>query len=286
MTAYQASRCGVCSVCERVARRAAVRSRRLRWVIARLGLVFVLGAFPFVPAPANAAEDPEKIDAFARVVVAETDLRSGPGVSHRVIYRAGRGETLLIERRETSGFWLEVRLPDGRLGYVLGDTVEPVAAGEDEEGAPDKPGFFAPPALEEARAGFALTGGMNDGDGYVELKPALVLAPALALEPYIGLALHREGRRIIYGAGGTLNLAPDWPIAPFVHIGGGGMREEPKDEFVKSARSTFHARAGGGVLVSFRFRILFRFEATNMALFTADSYENVQTYLGGLGTYF
>ncbi|HEY6557123.1 MAG TPA: SH3 domain-containing protein [Polyangiaceae bacterium] len=234
----------------------------------------------------RAAEDPEEVDAFARVIVAETELRSGPGVSHRVIYRAERGETLLIENREGAGFWLQVTLPDGRMGYVLGDTVEPLAVDPDADDAPSKPGFFAPPALQEARGGLALTGGVNDGDGYVELKPALVLAPAIAIEPYIGLALHSEGQRIIYGAGGTLNLAPDWAIAPFVHIGAGGMREEPKDEFIRSARSTFHARAGGGLLVSLRWRILLRLEATNMVLFTSDSYDNVQTYLGGLGSYF
>lgn len=252
----------------------------------RLTLALVVLAWLIASPRAQAAEDAEKVDAFARVIVAETELRSGPGISHRVIHRAQRGDTLLIEGREGAGFWLQVALPDGRVGYVLGDTVEPVAVGEDEENAPAKPGFFAPPALQEARAGFALTGGVNDRDGYVELKPALVLAPAIAIEPYIGLALHKEGRRIIYGAGGTLNLAPDWAIAPYVHIGAGGMHEDPKDEFIKSARTTFHARAGGGVLISLRWRVLLRLEATNMVLFTADSYENVQTYLGGLGTYF
>jgi len=247
--------------------------------------VAVLGLLCCASAGA-AAESDSEIDAFARVIVAETDLRSGPGVSHRVIHRAERGDTLLIEGREGSGFWLQVTLPDGRIGYVLGDTVEPVAVDADAEDGPTKPGFFAPPALQEARGGFALAGGVNDNDGYVEIKPALVLAPAIALEPYLGLALHREGRRLIYGAGATLNLAPDWAIAPFLHVGVGGMHEEPKDEFLKAERSTFHARAGGGLLISLRWRILVRLEATNMVLFTEDSYENVQTYLGGLGTYF
>jgi hypothetical protein len=251
----------------------------------RISGAFLLG-FLLSSGPLRAAEDSEKVDAFARVIVSETDLRSGPGVSHRVIHRAQRGDTLLIEGREGSGFWLEVALPDGRTGYVLGDTVEPVAVDPDADDAPSKPGFFAPPALQEAHGGFALMGGLNDHDGYVELKPAWVIAPAIALEPYVGLALHSEGRRIIYGAGGTLNFAPDWAIAPYFHIGAGGMHEDPKDEFVKSARTTLHARAGGGLLVSLRWRILLRLEATNMLLFTADSYENVQTYLGGLGTYF
>src|ERR1044071_9044661 len=123
-----------------------------------------------LPAVARAAEAEE--DAYARVVVAEAELRAGPGVSHRVIYRAPRGETFLISSRETAGFWLQVTLPDGRTGYVLGDTVEPIAASDDSAEAARKPGFFAPPALQDALAGFAMMAGVYDRAGYVELRPA------------------------------------------------------------------------------------------------------------------
>ncbi len=246
-----------------------------------LSLALLVGA-----APSRAADDEEDIDAFARVIVGETALRSGPGVSHRVIYRAHRGETFLIEGREGTGFWLKVVLPDGREGWVLGDTVEPVGAGEDAPEGASKPGFFAPPALQEARGGFALMAGLFDGDGYVEVRPALVLAPAIAIEPYAGLALQSDGKRLSYGLGATLNLAPDCAIAPFVHIGAGGLREIPNDEFVRPTLDFFHARAGGGLLVSLRWRILVRAEANNTIIFTEDSYANVQTYYGGLGTYF
>jgi hypothetical protein len=235
--------------------------------------------------PAVAQEDDE-VDAFARVVVAETALRSGPGVSHRVIYRAERGETFLIEGREGTGFWLKVVLPDGRVGWVLGDTVEPVGAGPDAPEGAVKPGFFAPPALQTARGGIAMMGGVFDLDGYVEIRPALVLAPAIAIEPYAGLALQTDGRRVLYGAGGTLNLAPDWALAPFMHIGGGGLHESPREEFVSESRDFFHARAGGGVLISLRLRVSLRLEANNTVIFTEDTYDNVQTYYGGLGAYF
>jgi hypothetical protein len=237
-------------------------------------------------APALSQEGDEEVDAFARVVVAEAELRSGPGVSHRVILRAKRGDTFLISGREGTGFWLQVTLPDGREAYVLGDTVEPVGAGPDAPEGAVKPGFFAPPALQEARGGFALMGGVFDLDGYFEVRPALVLAPAIALEPYVGMALERDARRLLYGAGATMNIAPDWAIAPFVHIGGGGLHETPNDEFVASEQDFFHARAGGGLLISLRWRILFRLEANNTVVFTEDSYDNVQTYYGGLGTYF
>ena len=228
----------------------------------------------------------DRVEAFARVVVSEAELRSGPGISHRVIYRAERGETFLVETREGSGFWLQVLLPDGRIAYVLGDVVERIAVDPEADQGLSRPGFFAPPALQEARGGFALTGGVFDLDGYVELKPALVIAPAIAFEPYVGLALQPGGRRLVYGGGGTLNLAPDWAAAPFVHVGIGGVEETPTEEFVQKERSWFHVRAGGGFLISLRWRILVRLEAQNVVLFTEDDYENVQAYVGGLGAYF
>jgi uncharacterized protein YgiM (DUF1202 family) len=249
----------------------------------RYALPVLLGVLTLCSqARAEGAEE----DAYARVVVAEAELRAGPGVSHRVIYRAPRGETFLISTRETAGFWLQVTLPDGRTGYVLGDTVEPVSATEDSAEGARKPGFFAPPALQDAHAGFAMMAGVYDRNGYVELRPGWVIAPAIALEPYVGLALQRDSRRIVYGAAGTLNLLPDKALAPFVTIGCGGMYEQPKDEFVRQERKWFHARAGGGLLLSLRFRVSLRLEAANMVLFQEDDYQNVQSYTAGLGTYF
>lgn len=251
----------------------------LKSVVA-LGLATLLLAAP----SSASAEDAE---AFARVVVYETELRSGPGVSYRVIHRARRGEAFLITTRETKGYWLEVELADGRTAYVLGDTVETIGVDEQAgEAGPKRFGIFSPPALAEAHGGFALLAGVYDRQGYAEIRPAWVIAPAIALEPYVGLALQSDSRRIMYGAAGTLNLAPDWPIAPFVQIGVGGVFEDPKDEFVRRSRKWFHSRAGGGLLISLRLRVLVRLEASNVVLFGEDSYENTQAYTAGLGTYF
>src|SRR5690348_3437734 len=184
------------------------RDRTMRRFLGACGLVLALVV---APKPARA----EDADVFARVTVAETEMRAGPGVSYRVIHRGHRGDTFLIQTRETSGYWLEVLLADGRTAYVLGDTVEAMAVEEDSPDAPSKPGLFAPPALEDARGGLALMGGVWNGVGYSEARPALVIAPAIAFEPYVGLALQSDSRRIIYGGAFALNLAPDWAIAPF-----------------------------------------------------------------------
>jgi hypothetical protein len=257
------------------------RSRVLGVLRTALGIVAV--AVCSFPGPARA----EDRDAFARVVVAETALRSGPGVSHRIVYVAHRGETFGIEGREGPGFWLRVVLPDGRIAYALGDTVEPISVDSDAPDAPSRPGFFAPPALQEAHGGFALTAGLFDKGGYTEVKPAWVLAPSVAIEPYAGIVLSTEGRRFLYGAGGTLNFAPDWAIAPYVHLGAGGLTTSPnQDAHVLRGGTVAHARAGGGLLISLRWRILLRLEAMNVVLFDPDSKRNVQSYVAGFGTYF
>jgi hypothetical protein len=46
------------------------------------------------------------------------------------------------------------------------------------------------------------------------------------------------------------------------------------------------ARAGGGILMALRGRILVRLEVTNMTLFDAESFKNAQTFAGGFGVYF
>lgn len=246
-------------------------------------------ALSLAPAPLRAEElgiDTD-VDAIARVTSSVSELRAGPGLAYRVIHRAERGDTFPIQGREATGFWLRVYLHDGRTAYLLGDTADTALLGDMGSGTPGAPGVFAPPPLESARGGMAMAGGVFDGSGYAELKPALVIDASLALEPYVGLVMSESGRGILYGAGATLNLAPDWAISPYVSLGAGGFHNLPNDDaFALRDRSLFHARAGGGLLVSLRWRIILRLEAMNTVLFDAAAYDDAQSYVAGLGSYF
>ena len=92
-------------------------------------------------------------EAFARVVVDSAELRTGPGRQLPRDLHAHRGETFALDGRPGAGFWLRVLLPDGRIAYALGDEVQPFAVTAGEEGAPSRPGLFAPPPLEGSRGG-------------------------------------------------------------------------------------------------------------------------------------
>jgi hypothetical protein len=250
---------------------------------------------------AAAADEPQ---AFARVTVDAAEIRTGPGVSFRVVYTAERGETLALDGRPGAGFWLRVILPDGRAGYALGDEVEPFAVNPKEPGAPSRPGIFAPPPLEGARAGLAIVGGLVSIQsidptlgvqkyGYLEFRPSIIVHKTLSIDGFLGDALTAQGSELIYGVGASVYFAPSWPVCPFLSLGVGGLSLIPNgDTFVATEQNFYLARAGGGLLVAFRGRILFRFEVTNLSVFvpggfgTGQAYQNAQTYAGGLGVYF
>lgn len=257
----------------------------LGWIVA-LGATTVTCWASDVRAEPGAPAEVESVESYARVIVDEVELRSGPGVAYRLVERASRGETFLVVGRESSGYWLEVVLPDGRQAFVLGDAVERIALAEDAPEASGRPGFFAPPALQGSWGGFTLQGGVLDLDALAEVRPAWFLAPQLAFEPYVGVALQRDGRRILYGGALALNFAPDWSVAPYFLLGAGGILEEARDDVVREDTKAFHVRSGGGLLISLRWRVLLRLEATHLVRFAEDSYDNEQSYTAGLGTYF
>jgi hypothetical protein len=217
-------------------------------------------------------------------------------VSYRVIFVAHRGETFALDGRPGVGFWLRVVLADGRTAYALGDEVQTFAVTHGEPGAPLRPGLFAPPPLVGSRGGLALVGGMlsipvKTGGvqrfGYVEARPSIVLHETVALEGFIGDGLTSDGAQLLYGGGVAVYLAPRWLVCPFVGLFAGGLSVLPNpDSFVLKREDLYVARAGAGVLFALRNRILVRLEATNLSLFSAETYANAQTYSGGLGVYF
>jgi SH3 domain-containing protein len=261
-----------------------------------LGPLLAASLAMVAPPSARAAQDEVEPEAFARIVVDSAELRTGAGVSYRVIYVAHRGETLALDGRPGAGFWLRVVLADGRIAYVLGDEVQPFAVTPGEEGAPSRPGLFAPPPLVGSRGGLALVGGMLSIPvatgvvqrfGYVEARPSLVLHETVALEGFVGDGLTSDGAQLLYGGGVAVYLAPRWLVCPFVGLFAGGLSVvRNPDSFVLKNEDLYLARAGGGVLFALRNRILVRLEATNLSLFSAESYKNAQTYSGGLGVYF
>jgi len=269
--------------------------RRPRAALSAVLFAFAAAAsYPMVvERDAYAAEEPE---AFVRVVVDSAELRSSPSISARTIYTAHRGETFAVDGRQGTGFWLRILLPDGRTAYAVGDEMQVFAVRAGDPDAPSRPGIFATPPLEGTYAGFAILGGVlsiptrddtTRAFGYLEGRPSIVVHRTVTLDGYIGNALTADGSQILFGGGATVHFAPSWPICPFLGIGGGGLTVRPNaDSFVLKREDLYMARAGGGILMALRGRILVRLEVTNLTLFDSETFKNAQTYAGGFGVYF
>src|SRR4029079_15497607 len=177
-----------------------------------------------------------------------------------------------------------------------GDEVQVFAVRPEDPEGPSRRGLFARPPLDGAPAGLASVGGAlcstiadnsTKAFGYLEARPSIVVHRTVTLDGFIGDALTADGSQVLYGGGAPVNFAPSWPICPFLGIGGGGLAVRPNaDSFVLKKQDLYVARAGGGILLALRGRILVRLEVTDMTLFDSEGAKNAQTYSGGFGVYF
>lgn len=264
----------------------------------RLGQGLVLGLLLLAvvrPAPgraqANAVDAIEGAEAtedavFARVLVASTPLRSGPGPAFRRIGQAHRGQTFRVLRRSTRGYYFLLERPDGTTAWILGDTVYNYVVGEGE--APDGTGsIFAPPPLSDGRVEVAALFGVLAGGGFVALRPSLLVAPAFGLEATAAISVSRAGRLAIFGGGGIINIAPNWPVVPYLTLGGGVALSDPNaDTFLLEQGRVAMLYGGGGLRIGFKHRLTLRIEARAYAFFEADRYLAQEEISGGLSVFF
>lgn len=251
---------------------------------------------PTVSQDAGAASAEAAASAGVLRVIAEVaTVRTGPGFTYRAIYSAGRGETLRAFARAPSAHWFAVELPDGTAGWVLGDEVLPLMV---DPTAPAPPGFwgrladavFSPAPLAEGSVGLSFSAGVLGGEGLVLFRPAVLLAPHLAIEGYVGETVGRQITTLFYGAAANLYLWPRAPVTPFFCLGGGGTYGRRKvDQLVMrpDREGGFtSALAGGGLLIAFKKRITLRFDFRNFVVFSPNRSHELQEYSAGLAVVF
>lgn len=243
-----------------------------------LGLAAVLLAFAAggaIPASVR-ADDPEPM---ARIIVDSTLLRSGPGASFQRVHRAERGDLFPIRSRATrGGYWFEVGLPDGTSAWVFGEVVYVLEPGE-EEGNRFLPELFAPPPLLLANAELSVTLGVLgdsfgfDGEaaGFMAVRPSFYLSPYFGVELTAAASVGDGGRLFIGTVGGIVNLIPDFPIVPYIVVGGGmAISDSNADTFLLRSGDLGVAYGGGGLRFGFLYRITLRIEARAFTFFKPD----------------
>ncbi len=245
-------------------------------------------------APAGAQDAAPSADdlapgVFARVIVERTELRSGPGASYQRVRVAERGDTFRVAQRASTGYWFRVELPDGTYAWVHGDSVyNHQVSREQASGGRFLPEVFAPPPLPSATGELAVQFGiLGFFNGFMAIRPALVIQPEVELELNLGGSVGDGGTLLIASGGPLVNLFPDSPVVPFFTVGGGFAVTSPNaDTFLLDPGMLGVLYGGGGLRFGFRYRITFRIEARGYAFFDENRIVALEEITGGLTVFF
>lgn len=255
----------------------------------RRAVAIMLAAAAVLAAPAARAED----EALVRIVAEQADVHTGPGFGYRVIYVARRDEVLPAIGRATNDRWFRVQLPDGTYGWLLGDQVFPLDVDTSEAHRGPSiwkrmgEAMFSPSPLTEGAIGFTFSAGLLGGDGMFMFRPAVLLAPHVTLEGFVGESVGDQLDVRFVGGGFNSNLFPSSPVTPFVAVAGGGAFSRKKaDQFPVENSNRTMLNVGGGLLVSLKKRLTLRGDARHYVIFDANHVQRLQEYSGALCVYF
>jgi hypothetical protein len=253
------------------------------------------GAAAAVLLVAAAGARPARADdeALVRVLVEQAAVHTGPGFGFRVVYRAARGEVLPAIGRATHDHWFRVQLPDGTYGWILGDEVFPLDVDTSEAARGPSiwkrmgDSVFSPPPLLEHDVNFTFSVGVLGGDGMFLFRPAVLLAPHVSVEGFVGETVGDQVDVIYAGGGFNAFLFPDSPVTPFAAVGAGGAFGRKKaDQFAIKAGKYSMVNVGGGLIVALKKRLTLRGDVRHYVLFDANHTQRIQEYSGALSVYF
>lgn len=253
---------------------------------AALGRLLALVLSWLTCVPAARADD--EAEPFARVIVERATVRAGPSVGFRGVYQAQRGEVFPLRSRASQGYWFQIELPDGTLGWIAGDLVYNHVVGEDEaDGGRFLPWLLAPPPLPSARGEIAITAGLLGDGGMLALRPTVLLDPAFGFELSAGAAVATGGRLMLATLGPIVNVFPSSPVVPFATVQGGVTLSSPNaDTFLLDSGGLATLSAGVGLRIGFRYRLTLRLEAREHVFFEADRSVAEKELSAGLTVFF
>ena len=197
------------------------------------------------------------------------EMRTGPGRAFPVVNVVERGEKVQVEKRRTD--WFQVTDENGREGWVhkgqMAETLVPAGV-KMEIDDPGREDFGA------HRREVGLLVGDYGGSNVVTAYGAYAFNEHLAAEVAIShlLGNFSDGQYLTLGV--THVPRPDWRIQPFLSVGTGVIRIEPKGTLVGTEERTDQvAYAGLGVRAYVARRFIVRGEFKEYVVFT-DRDEN------------
>jgi hypothetical protein len=201
-----------------------------------------------------------------RVVVQDPylEFHSGPGRGYPVFHVVDRGESVDLLRRRTD--WIKVRSADGEEGWVNRRQLERTLT---PGGEPVKLPGPSPESRTAHRWEAGLVTGDFDGANVVGAQAAWTVTPTLLARADVSQLLGGYSDGWLVTAGIAHVFMPQWYASPFIGIGGGILRVEPKATLVQAQdRTDETAYAAAGVRGYLTNRFLLQAEYRSYVVFT------------------
>jgi uncharacterized protein YraI len=201
-----------------------------------------------------------------RVVVQDPylEFHSGPGRGYPVFHVVDRGESVDLLRRRTD--WIKVRDVDGKEGWVNRAQLERTLTTGGEPVSLPGP---SPESRTEHHWEASLATGDFGGANVVSAQVAWAMTPTLLARADVSQLLGSYSDGWLVTAGIAHVFMPQWRASPFIGIGGGVLRVDPKATLVKSEdRTDETAYAGIGVRGFLTNRFLLQAEYRSYVVFT------------------
>ena len=211
------------------------------------------------------------------------ELHTGPGRGYPVFYIAERGERVELLKRRTD--WFRVRVPRGEEGWVRLEQLRETFGLDGERF--DVPGLALDDYTERRWEVGALYGDFG-GANVISAYGAFSLTGNLSLELWLSQALGRFSDSQLASLNVVHMLYPDRRFSPYLTLGAGAVKTEPKATLVATTdRTDSAAHAGAGLRAYLTRRFVFRAEYKTYVVFTSrDDNEEIREWKAGFSFFF
>jgi hypothetical protein len=218
------------------------------------------------PAPARAARAPLQLF----VTQPYLELHTGPGRGFPVTQVVGRGEALDVLFRRTD--WFKVRTERGILGWA---SVHDLSLTVMADGTPFAVDTGTLNGFRTHRWEGGVFAGAYAGATLISTYAAMSLTDNLKVEADLAQFLGNVSNGYLVDIGLAHVFVPQWRVSPFVTLGAGFTRTEPKATFVQPIdRNDQLAYAGGGLRLYLTRRFFLRGEyRTDVVITRTNNYE-------------
>ena len=222
---------------------------------------------------------------YRRVAVADPylEMHTGPGRGYPVFHVVDRGESVDIVMQRTD--WFLVRADNGTEGWVDRAQMELTLKDDGEQLSFDKPGIED---FTNAKWEFGILAGDFGGANITSLYGSYSINPNVSVEVWGSQILGNFSN----GWTGSVNVVheafPDWRVSPFLTLGAGMIRTEPKTTIIQGDDRTDQiGHVGGGFRIYTTRRFLVRAEFKSYVVFTSrDENEEVEEWKVGFAYFF